>query len=105
MEPRPPDALIGETTREHADLDLVVLLDQLGLVREVLARAARVLGGADGRHVREAVVLVGAGVLDVLGPGGGGLVADVAAREDHAAPQRHGGLVGAVAKVLVTAAR
>jgi lincosamide nucleotidyltransferase A/C/D/E len=33
------DALIGETTREHADLDLVVLLNQLDLVREALARA------------------------------------------------------------------
>ncbi|MGW3041028.1 nucleotidyltransferase domain-containing protein [Kitasatospora sp. NPDC001159] len=33
------DALIGETTREHADLDLVVLLDQLDEVRQVLARA------------------------------------------------------------------
>ncbi|MFF2619479.1 nucleotidyltransferase domain-containing protein [Kitasatospora sp. NPDC058046] len=33
------DALIGETTRIHADLDLVVLLDQLDVVRDALAEA------------------------------------------------------------------
>ncbi|MFD7732682.1 nucleotidyltransferase domain-containing protein [Kitasatospora phosalacinea] len=33
------DALIGETTRTHADLDLVVLSDQLDVVRGVLAGA------------------------------------------------------------------
>lgn len=33
------DALVGETTRAHADLDLVVLLDQLDMVRTVLAGA------------------------------------------------------------------
>ncbi|RPE29634.1 nucleotidyltransferase domain-containing protein [Kitasatospora cineracea] len=33
------DALIGETTRAHADLDLVVLADQLDLVRGALAGA------------------------------------------------------------------
>jgi lincosamide nucleotidyltransferase A/C/D/E len=32
------DALIGKTTRDHADLDLVVLIDQLDLVRMVLSR-------------------------------------------------------------------
>jgi lincosamide nucleotidyltransferase A/C/D/E len=33
------DALLGEATRPHSDLDLVVLLDQLDLVREALSRA------------------------------------------------------------------
>ena len=33
------DALIGEATRDHSDLDLVVLLDQLDLVRETLSGA------------------------------------------------------------------
>jgi len=33
------DALLGETTREHSDLDLVVLLDQVELVRETLVQA------------------------------------------------------------------
>src|SRR4029453_11657416 len=30
------DALVGETTREHADLDLVVLAPELGAVRSLL---------------------------------------------------------------------
>jgi lincosamide nucleotidyltransferase A/C/D/E len=33
------DALLGATTREHADLDLVVRLDEIASVREVLAQA------------------------------------------------------------------
>lgn len=33
------DALVGETTRAHSDLDLVVLLDELPEVRAVLAEA------------------------------------------------------------------
>lgn len=33
------DALLGETTRDHADLDLVVRLDGLDRVRETLSRA------------------------------------------------------------------
>ena len=33
------DALVGETTRAHSDLDLVVLLDQLDVVRATLAEA------------------------------------------------------------------
>jgi lincosamide nucleotidyltransferase A/C/D/E len=33
------DALIGETTRTHSDLDLVVLLDQLDVVRDALVEA------------------------------------------------------------------
>ncbi|WP_432280705.1 nucleotidyltransferase domain-containing protein [Streptomyces luomodiensis] len=33
------DALIGETTREHSDLDLVVLLDQVNVVRTTLKQA------------------------------------------------------------------
>jgi lincosamide nucleotidyltransferase A/C/D/E len=33
------DALLGVTTREHEDLDLVVRLDEIDMVREVLARA------------------------------------------------------------------
>ena len=33
------DALVGETTRPHSDLDLVVLLDELGTVRTSLANA------------------------------------------------------------------
>jgi lincosamide nucleotidyltransferase A/C/D/E len=33
------DALIGVATREHDDLDLVVRLDEIALVRQVLARA------------------------------------------------------------------
>ncbi len=33
------DALLGVTTREHADLDLVVRLDEIESVRQVLVRA------------------------------------------------------------------
>nr|WTB36384.1 amino acid transporter [Streptomyces sp. NBC_00830] len=33
------DALLGEATREHSDLDLVVLLDQVPLVRSTLGQA------------------------------------------------------------------
>ena len=33
------DALLGETTRDHGDLDLAVLLPQLGAVRSALAEA------------------------------------------------------------------
>jgi lincosamide nucleotidyltransferase A/C/D/E len=33
------DALVGETTREHADLDLVVLTPELAAVRSLLAEA------------------------------------------------------------------
>ncbi len=33
------DALLGATTRQHADLDLVVRLDEIASVREVLALA------------------------------------------------------------------
>lgn len=33
------DALVGETTRPHSDLDLVVLLDELDVVRTCLAEA------------------------------------------------------------------
>ncbi|WP_107528752.1 nucleotidyltransferase domain-containing protein [Streptomyces sp. Ru72] len=33
------DALVGETTRAHSDLDLVVLLDELPLVRTTLTEA------------------------------------------------------------------
>jgi lincosamide nucleotidyltransferase A/C/D/E len=33
------DALVGETTREHADLDLVVLASQVAAVRSLLAGA------------------------------------------------------------------
>ncbi|MFD0561559.1 nucleotidyltransferase domain-containing protein [Kitasatospora saccharophila] len=33
------DALVGETTRMHSDLDLVVLSDQLDVVRDALAGA------------------------------------------------------------------
>ncbi|MFC8718000.1 nucleotidyltransferase domain-containing protein [Kitasatospora sp. NPDC057198] len=33
------DALIGKTTRIHSDLDLVVLSDQLGVVRDALVEA------------------------------------------------------------------
>lgn len=33
------DALVGETTREHADLDLVVLAPELAAVRSLLAQA------------------------------------------------------------------
>jgi lincosamide nucleotidyltransferase A/C/D/E len=33
------DALVGETTREHADLDLVVLAPELAAVRSLLAEA------------------------------------------------------------------
>ncbi|MFF4345593.1 nucleotidyltransferase domain-containing protein [Kitasatospora sp. NPDC001540] len=33
------DALLGQTTRTHSDLDLVVLLDQLDVVRDTLVKA------------------------------------------------------------------
>lgn len=33
------DALVGKTTRAHSDLDLVVLLDELDVVRPTLAKA------------------------------------------------------------------
>ncbi|MCC9305817.1 amino acid transporter [Kitasatospora sp. RB6PN24] len=33
------DALVGETTRAHTDLDLVVLADQLDVARQTLSRA------------------------------------------------------------------
>ncbi len=36
------DALLGEAAREHADLDLVVLLSQLAAVRSVLTQAGYV---------------------------------------------------------------
>ena len=52
------DALLGETTRDHGDLDLAVLLPQLGAVRSALAEAGSfhypppVRGTIAGRPVR-----------------------------------------------------
>ncbi|GAA1878479.1 nucleotidyltransferase domain-containing protein [Streptantibioticus ferralitis] len=52
------DALTGETTREHSDLDLVVLLDQVDPVRTTLEQSG------SGRLLRDwlpTALAVGAG--------------------------------------------